>query len=176
MPTMAPALARLPAALFVALLTALVFGAVVGVATASNGSGTDGSHLAIPMPSVGDQWSYQAVLEGPWSFGDDDPQSVGVPFTFAEFAWHTPRLVRDGEGAEVAVDHLQGKTLFHLPLPKQAMTPNLWLTENRGYDFEVDTNAVDVYVGYLRRKLEAEGEPRLLHTLRGVGYALREPR
>jgi two-component system response regulator MprA len=38
------------------------------------------------------------------------------------------------------------------------------------------SNVVDVYVGYLRQKLEADGEPRLLHTVRGVGYALREPR
>jgi two-component system, OmpR family, response regulator PrrA len=42
-----------------------------------------------------------------------------------------------------------------------------------GYDFEVDTNVVDVFVGYLRRKLEAEGEPRMIHTVRGVGFILR---
>ena len=42
-----------------------------------------------------------------------------------------------------------------------------------GYDFAADGNVVDVFVGYLRRKLEAEGEPRLLHTVRGVGFVLR---
>jgi DNA-binding response OmpR family regulator len=42
-----------------------------------------------------------------------------------------------------------------------------------GYDFEVDGNVVDVFVGYLRRKLEAGGEPRMLHTVRGVGFVLR---
>ena len=42
-----------------------------------------------------------------------------------------------------------------------------------GYDFEVDTNVVDVFVGYLRRKLEAEGEPRLIQTVRGVGLRSR---
>ncbi len=42
-----------------------------------------------------------------------------------------------------------------------------------GYDFEVDTNVVDVFVGYLRRKLESEGEPRLIQTVRGVGFVLR---
>jgi len=42
-----------------------------------------------------------------------------------------------------------------------------------GYDFEVDTNVVDVLVGYLRRKLEADGEPRLIQTVRGVGFVLR---
>jgi two-component system response regulator PrrA len=43
-----------------------------------------------------------------------------------------------------------------------------------GYDFVADTNVVDVFVGYLRRKLEASGSPRLLHTVRGVGFVLRE--
>jgi len=42
-----------------------------------------------------------------------------------------------------------------------------------GYNFEVETNVADVFVGYLRRKLEAGGEPRVLHTVRGVGWALR---
>ncbi|WP_026343781.1 response regulator transcription factor [Nocardia sp. BMG111209] len=45
-----------------------------------------------------------------------------------------------------------------------------------GYDFAADTNVVDVFVGYLRRKLEAEGTPRLLHTIRGVGFVLRAPK
>jgi two-component system, OmpR family, response regulator MprA len=43
-----------------------------------------------------------------------------------------------------------------------------------GYDFPTTANSLEVYVGYLRRKTEAAGEPRLLHTARGVGYALRE--
>lgn len=44
-----------------------------------------------------------------------------------------------------------------------------------GYDFETTSNSLDVYIGYLRRKLEAEGEPRLIHTVRGVGYVARSP-
>ena len=43
-----------------------------------------------------------------------------------------------------------------------------------GYDFGPDSNSLDVYVGYLRRKLEAAGEPRIIHTVRGVGYVIRE--
>jgi two-component system response regulator PrrA len=43
-----------------------------------------------------------------------------------------------------------------------------------GYDFVADTNVVDVFVGYLRRKFEVEGRPRILHTVRGVGFVLRE--
>jgi DNA-binding response OmpR family regulator len=42
-----------------------------------------------------------------------------------------------------------------------------------GYDFEVNTNVVDVFVGYLRRKLEDDGESRLIHTVRGIGFVLR---
>jgi two-component system, OmpR family, response regulator PrrA len=45
-----------------------------------------------------------------------------------------------------------------------------------GYDFATDTNVVDVFVGYLRRKLEADGAPRLIHTVRGVGFVLRDDR
>lgn len=44
-----------------------------------------------------------------------------------------------------------------------------------GYDFDTDTNVVDVFVGYLRRKLEASGGPRMIETVRGVGFVLREP-
>ena len=42
-----------------------------------------------------------------------------------------------------------------------------------GYDFVADTNVVDVFVGYLRRKIEVDGQPRILHTVRGVGFVLR---
>lgn len=45
-----------------------------------------------------------------------------------------------------------------------------------GYDFAADTNVVDVFVGYLRRKLEVGDTPRLLHTIRGVGFVLRAPK
>jgi two-component system response regulator MprA len=44
-----------------------------------------------------------------------------------------------------------------------------------GFDFETSSRSLDVYIGYLRHKTEADGEPRLVHTVRGVGYVLREP-
>src|SRR5438067_1730559 len=44
-----------------------------------------------------------------------------------------------------------------------------------GYDFGYGSNSLDVYISYLRKKTEAGGKPRLIHTVRGVGYALREP-
>jgi DNA-binding response OmpR family regulator len=57
--------------------------------------------------------------------------------------------------------------------PSQVLSRAQLLQMVWGYDFEVDTNVVDVFVGYLRRKLEADGEPRLIQTERGVGFALR---
>jgi two-component system response regulator MprA len=58
--------------------------------------------------------------------------------------------------------------------PRQVLTRSRILEDVWGYDFPTSGNALEVYVGYLRRKTEAGGEPRLLHTMRGVGYALRE--
>ncbi|QFZ16608.1 response regulator transcription factor [Saccharothrix syringae] len=58
--------------------------------------------------------------------------------------------------------------------PKQVLTRGRILEDVWGYDFPTSGNALEVYVGYLRRKTEAGGEPRLLHTVRGVGYVLRE--
>ena len=58
--------------------------------------------------------------------------------------------------------------------PKQVFTRSRILEDVWGYDFPTSGNALEVYVGYLRRKTEAGGEPRLIHTVRGVGYVLRE--
>jgi two-component system response regulator MprA len=57
----------------------------------------------------------------------------------------------------------------------RVVTRSVLFTEVWGYDFGTKSNSLDVYIGYLRRKLEAGGEPRLVHTVRGVGYVLREP-
>ena len=54
-------------------------------------------------------------------------------------------------------------------LPRSTIFERVW-----GYDFGTRSNSLGVYVGYLRRKLEEGGEPRLLHTIRGVGYVLRD--
>ena len=59
--------------------------------------------------------------------------------------------------------------------PRQVLTRTQLFERVWGYDFGATSNALGVYIGYLRRKTEAGGEPRLLHTVRGVGYVLREP-
>jgi two-component system response regulator MprA len=58
--------------------------------------------------------------------------------------------------------------------PRQVLTRSQIFERVWGYDFGPASNSLEVYVGYLRRKLEADGEPRLLQTVRGVGYVLRE--
>ena len=58
--------------------------------------------------------------------------------------------------------------------PRQVLTRPVIFDRVWGYDFGPGSNSLEVYVSYLRRKTEAGGEPRLLHTVRGVGYVLRE--
>ena len=67
-------------------------------------------------------------------------------------------------------------TLLELFLrrPRRVLERSFILEEVWGFDFPTTANSLEVYVGYLRRKTEAEGEARLLHTVRGVGYVLRE--
>ena len=55
-------------------------------------------------------------------------------------------------------------------MPRELIYERIW-----GYDFETTSNCLDVYIGYLRRKTETDGEPRLIQTVRGVGYTAREP-
>jgi two-component system, OmpR family, response regulator MprA len=59
--------------------------------------------------------------------------------------------------------------------PRQVLTRDLIMERVWNYDFGPTSNPLEVYISYLRRKLEADGEPRLIQTVRGVGYALREP-
>jgi two-component system, OmpR family, response regulator MprA len=59
--------------------------------------------------------------------------------------------------------------------PRQVLTRSVLFERVWGYDFGATSNALGVYIGYLRRKTEEGGERRLLHTVRGVGYVLRDP-
>jgi two-component system response regulator MprA len=63
---------------------------------------------------------------------------------------------------------------YFLRSPRQVLTRERILQDVWGYDFSGDGNVLEVYVGYLRTKTEADGEPRLIQTVRGVGYVLRE--
>ncbi len=63
---------------------------------------------------------------------------------------------------------------FFMRHPRQVLTREMIYEEVWGYDFGGDSNIIEVYIRYLRQKLEAESEPRLIHTMRGMGYVLRE--
>jgi two-component system, OmpR family, response regulator MprA len=84
------------------------------------------------------------------------------------------REVRRGERSiELTRTEFSLLELF-LRNPRQVLTRSVIFQRVWGYDFGFGSNSLDVYIGYLRRKTEAGGEPRLIHTVRGVGYALRE--
>ena len=86
----------------------------------------------------------------------------------------TREVRRDDRSIELTVTEFNLLELF-LRNPRQVLRRSLIYDRVWGYDFGPDSHALDVYIGYLRRKLEAGGEPRVVHTVRGVGYALREP-
>ena len=85
------------------------------------------------------------------------------------------REVRRGE-RQIELTRTEFSLLeLFLQNPRQVLTRSVIFERVWGYDFGFGSNSLDVYIGYLRRKTEAAGEPRLIHTVRGVGYALREP-
>lgn len=59
--------------------------------------------------------------------------------------------------------------------PRRVLTREIILDRVWGFDFGPESNSLEVYIGYLRKKMEMEGEARVIHTIRGVGYVLREP-
>ena len=95
-------------------------------------------------------------------------------FADLELDPRTREVRRGGEEIELTRTEFSLLELF-LRNPRQVLTRSLIFERVWGYDFGAGSNSLDVYVGYLRRKTEAGGRPRLIHTVRGVGYALREP-
>jgi two-component system response regulator MprA len=85
----------------------------------------------------------------------------------------TREVRRGGEKIELTRTEFSLLELFLLN-PRQVLTRSLIFERVWGYDFGFASNSLDVYIGYLRRKTEPGGRPRLIHTVRGVGYALRE--
>ncbi len=80
---------------------------------------------------------------------------------------------RGGREIELSPTEYELLALF-LRRPRQVLTRDIILDRVWGMDFEGSSNVMEVYVGYLRAKLEAQGEPRLIHTVRGVGYVCKE--
>jgi two-component system response regulator MprA len=104
-----------------------------------------------------------------------EPRERGSLLRFADLAVdQQARQVLRGD-REIQLSAKEFDLLAYLARhPRQVLTREQLLDAVWNYQFEGESNVLDVYVGYLRQKLEAAGEPRLIHTVRGVGYVLRE--
>lgn len=100
-------------------------------------------------------------------------QTETLRFADLELDTGTRVAHRGGRAIELSTTEYELLALF-LRRPRQVLTRDIIMERVWGYDFEGESNVLEVYVGYLRAKLEAAGEPRLLHTMRGAGYVLRE--
>jgi two-component system response regulator MprA len=105
--------------------------------------------------------------------GDDGSSGDMLRFADLELEPGTREVRRAGEQIELTRTEFSLLELFLLN-PRQVLTRSVIFERVWGYDFGFASNSLDVYIGYLRRKTEAGGKPRLIHTVRGVGYALRE--
>jgi len=85
----------------------------------------------------------------------------------------TREVRRNGDSIELTRTEFALLELFMMN-PRQVLTRSIIFERVWGYDFGFASNSLDVYIGYLRRKTEAGDKPRLIQTVRGVGYALRE--
>jgi two-component system response regulator MprA len=95
--------------------------------------------------------------------------------TFADLSLDPgTRTVRRGDRS-ISLTRTEFELLWVLmQSPRRVLTREYILDAVWGYDFPTTANSLEVYIGYLRRKTESDGEPRLIHTVRGVGYVLRE--
>jgi two-component system response regulator MprA len=102
-----------------------------------------------------------------------DGSGETLSFADLELDPGTREVKRGGEPIELTRTEFSLLELFMLN-PRQVLTRSVIFERVWGYDFGYGSNSLDVYIGYLRRKTEAGGKPRLIQTVRGVGYALRE--
>jgi two-component system, OmpR family, response regulator MprA len=105
--------------------------------------------------------------------GADETASV-LRFADLELDTGTREVTRGDNSLTLTRTEFALLELF-LRNPRQVLTRSVIFDRVWGYDFGYGSNSLDVYISYLRKKTEAGGAPRLIHTIRGVGYALREP-
>ncbi len=113
-----------------------------------------------------------SLVVGDEAEGDDlDAEEL----TFSDLTLNpaTREVRRGGRSIDLTRTEFALLEMF-LRRPRRVLDRSFILEEVWGYDFPTTANSLEVYVGYLRRKTEADGEPRLLHTVRGVGYVLKE--
>ncbi|MEU8874963.1 response regulator transcription factor [Streptomyces javensis] len=104
--------------------------------------------------------------------GAAPPEGDVLAFDDLRMDLTTREVVRGARRVELTRTEFTLLEMF-LAHPRQVLTREQILKAVWGFDFEPSSNSLDVYVMYLRRKTEAGGEPRLVHTVRGVGYVLR---
>ncbi|MET8825728.1 response regulator transcription factor [Streptomyces sp. NPDC004610] len=101
------------------------------------------------------------------------PEDEALTFGDLRMDLATREVTRGGRQVELTRTEFTLLEMF-MAHPRQVLTREQILKAVWGFDFEPSSNSLDVYVMYLRRKTEAGGEPRLVHTVRGVGYVLRQ--
>jgi len=106
--------------------------------------------------------------------GDESVPTDTLRFGDLQLDPGTREVRRAGAPIELTRTEFSLLELF-LRNPRQVLTRSIIFERVWGYDFGPSSNSLDVYIGYLRRKTEAGSRGRLIHTVRGVGYALREP-
>jgi two-component system response regulator MprA len=104
----------------------------------------------------------------------DDDDNEKLAFADLELDPGTREVERGGDPIELTRTEFSLLELF-MRNPRQVLTRSVIFERVWGYDFGFGSNSLDVYIGYLRRKTESGERPRLIQTVRGVGYALREP-
>jgi two-component system response regulator MprA len=105
--------------------------------------------------------------------GDGAVKDATLRFSDLRLDPGTREVLRGDRRIELTRTEFSLLELF-LRNPRQVLTRSIIFERVWGYDFGPTSNSLDVYIGYLRRKTEEGGAPRLIHTVRGVGYALRE--
>lgn len=108
------------------------------------------------------------------ALGDETPSDEEA-LTFGDLTMDPVTREVDRGGRSITLTRTEWDLLeLFMRRPKRVLERAFILEEVWGYDFPTTANSLEVYVGYVRRKTEADGEERLLHTVRGVGYVLRE--
>jgi two-component system response regulator MprA len=115
----------------------------------------------------------RALLRRTVHIPGEEPFEPPLEFSDLTLDIATREVSRGGRPVSLTRTEFALLELF-LRRPKRVLERSFILEEVWGFDFPTTANSLEVYVGYVRRKLEAAGEPRLLHTVRGVGYVLRE--
>jgi len=104
-----------------------------------------------------------------------EPKKDDVTLNYANITLNpsTRDVTRSDQQIQLTVTEFNLLRYF-MQHPRQVLERSQILSEIWGYDFGGDDNVLEIYVGYLRKKLENQGEPRVIQTVRGVGYVLRE--